>query len=235
MFPYRPVRTGLNFMPKQKTASEHGRQTQQGQESRKRLIEVTIQLICERGIHGTSVGAVCERAGVVKTGLYWHFGSKGGLLAAVIDEVAMLWVDEILADVLLTEAPRQRLDRMIAGLRDIVVNRAHALQVIQAVISESANVSDEVREAVRRLNQRSLDALMKGFGQSLGDDFPDLDMLATTIIALTHGALRQHQIDPENTDLDRMFADMRRTVLVLIFDRLQRMAGVDITKRGDAS
>jgi TetR/AcrR family acrAB operon transcriptional repressor len=220
-------------MPKPKIASVHGRQTEQGQVSRKALIDAAVALICERGIHGTSVGAICERAGVVKTSLYWHFGSKDGLLAAVMDDIASLWVDEILNVVYRVGNPRARLDALIAGLRVVVEKRAQLLQVIQAVISESANVSDEVRDAVRRLNTLSLDAIAQGYRDTLGMDLPDLDLLANTIIALTHGALRQYQIDPENTDLDRLFEDMKRTAVVILNERIRRTLGKDVLDTGE--
>ena len=62
------------------SAHAPSRKTARGEASRRRILDAATQLICERGYSGTSVDAVCKRAGVVKTALYWHFGSKSGLL-----------------------------------------------------------------------------------------------------------------------------------------------------------
>ena len=59
----------------------------------------------------------------------------------------------------------------------------------------------------------------------LGRRMPDLDLLAHTIIALIHAAQRRHQLHPEE-DLGRLFADLRRVVLVLIANRVERAGGV---------
>jgi AcrR family transcriptional regulator len=49
--------------------------TAQGAASRERLLDAAIELIAERGYSASSVEALCRRAGVAKTALYWHFGS----------------------------------------------------------------------------------------------------------------------------------------------------------------
>jgi len=48
------------------------------------LIAVAETVFAERGIAATSMEEIAERAGVTKPILYTHFGSKDGLLAAVI-------------------------------------------------------------------------------------------------------------------------------------------------------
>src|SRR5512139_1920915 len=45
--------------------SEHGRQT------RDRILEAAIELIAERGFAATSIDALCQRACVVRTAIYW--------------------------------------------------------------------------------------------------------------------------------------------------------------------
>ena len=54
--------------------------TAHGELSREKILAAAIALFSDRGFAGTSVADVCERAGVVKTALYWHFENKEGLL-----------------------------------------------------------------------------------------------------------------------------------------------------------
>ena len=51
----------------------------------RQLLEVAEAVFAERGIAAASMEEIADRAGVTKPILYDHFGSKDGLLAAVID------------------------------------------------------------------------------------------------------------------------------------------------------
>lgn len=51
----------------------------------RQLLQVAEAVFAERGIGATSMDEVAERAGVTKPVLYNHFGSKDGLLAALIE------------------------------------------------------------------------------------------------------------------------------------------------------
>src|SRR5512134_3808416 len=84
--------------------TDHGRtpirgaattKTAQGALSREKILDAAVELIADRGYSATSVDALCKKAGIVKTALYWHFGSKEGLLAAVLERVAGEWTEEI--------------------------------------------------------------------------------------------------------------------------------------------
>ena len=50
----------------------------------RQLLEVAEEVFAERGIAAASMDEIAERAGITKPVLYDHFGSKDGLLAAVI-------------------------------------------------------------------------------------------------------------------------------------------------------
>ena len=52
---------------------------------RAQLIGVTWELLAERGVEKVTMGEVASRAGVASGLLYHYFGSKEGLLAAVVD------------------------------------------------------------------------------------------------------------------------------------------------------
>lgn len=49
-------------------------------DSRKELIDVAIDIIMESGIDALRIDDVCERVGVSKGSLYWHFGDRNGLI-----------------------------------------------------------------------------------------------------------------------------------------------------------
>ncbi|MGW1026462.1 TetR/AcrR family transcriptional regulator [Streptomyces sp. NPDC002577] len=67
------------------------RTSRQGDESRKRILEATLEIAAERGYDGTSVALVTERTGLPASSIYWHFGNKDGLVAAVLEHSYRAW------------------------------------------------------------------------------------------------------------------------------------------------
>ena len=215
------------------------RKTARGEASHRRILDAAISLICERGYSGTSVDAVCKRAGVVKTALYWHFGSKAGLLAAIIHEITEQWVDDLENQATGGDTPIERLDTMLAGFRLMITERQHSLQIVAAIVAEPANIEPEVMEAVRWLNEHGLTTIAKGFQESIGVPVPTARLMAHTITSLMHGIHRQHVVQPGGVDLDAYFYDMKRTILASVEERfkrskdqLERTASVD-NRRAD--
>ena len=58
---------------------------------RDRLIEAATRLFCRYGVNSVGVDAIVEAAGTAKTTLYKVFGSKDGLVEAVLDREGKVW------------------------------------------------------------------------------------------------------------------------------------------------
>ena len=194
----------------------------EGPGSRRRILDATIALACERGFAGTSIRSICEKVGLAKTAIYWHFGSKEGLIGAVIEDVTATWIDEIERAVAHGGTPEERLDRLVESLQHLVEHRPDLFRIVLVPIIESATVAPEVRDTMRRLTDRAIDAIVRGYREVLGFDMPDMDLVGHTIIGMTHAALRRKLMDPD-ADLDRLFADLRRTMDMLTRDRMKQV------------
>ena len=192
--------------------------TPQGASSREKILDAAVELIAERGYSATSVDALCRRAGIVKTALYWHFGSKEGLLAAVIDRVASAWIDELRSTVSRAGEPRERLAVALAGMRRIVEQRPELLRLLLSVLLERAEGDDETRAALQRAFLRARRAIVETI-EATTPGVRDPDLIAHTIVSLMQGALLLRLADPEGTDLDRVFAEIERTVVLVMADR----------------
>ena len=197
--------------------------TTRGAQTRQAILDASIELVCEYGYAGTSVSMVCKKVGIAKTALYWHFGSKSGLMAAVLDEVTSSWITELEERSNRGGTPQEQLDGLVNGLRELVQERSHLFRIILIPVMESGTVEPELREITRALTQQAIEAIAGGFNQSAGFELPDSEMLAHTIISLTHGALRRLLMEPE-VDLEPFFEDLHRTIRVLVADRLRRLA-----------
>ena len=191
-----------------------------GAASRQRIRDAAIALVSERGVAATSVGEICERAGVAKTALYWHFGSKEGLLADLMQEVGTHWIEAIQKQVYLEGDPFQRVERLVGGWRQILEAEPQLIRLPMVLQLEQGEASAERREALLRVLRRAEDALVQGIHDTLGCEIESPELVAQTILALLQGALLRLVVDPEGADLDRTFAELRRTILLVMWDRL---------------
>lgn len=86
---------------------------------RKRLIEAASRLFCRYGINAVGVDAVVTEAGTAKASLYKNFGSKEGLVEAVLAHEGQVWREWFLGALLEGEAPaREKLQRIFPLLRE---------------------------------------------------------------------------------------------------------------------
>ena len=66
---------------------------------RERLIEAARRLFCRYGVNSVGVDAIVEAAGTAKTTLYKLFGSKDGLVEAVLECEGRAWRTWFLAEI----------------------------------------------------------------------------------------------------------------------------------------
>ena len=81
-------------------------------ETRDRLLSAARSAIAEQGIEGASVDTIAERAQRTSGSLYGQFGSKDGLIVALLDESKDVVAESMLADM----AAAASLDERLAAL-----------------------------------------------------------------------------------------------------------------------
>ena len=86
-----------------------------GEETRQAILDEALALCSQVGVSGLSIGALADRAGMSKSGLFAHFGSKEELQIAVLREGQQRFIDTVVRPAL--KAPRG-----IARLRAILAN-----------------------------------------------------------------------------------------------------------------
>jgi len=63
------------------------KKAEQGQATRRELIDIATRLFVAHGYQGTSIDAVLREAGISRGALYHHFADKAALFEAVLDRV----------------------------------------------------------------------------------------------------------------------------------------------------
>lgn len=124
---------------------------------REQIIDAATLLLGREGYGALSVSAVCKLADVSAPSLYWHFGNKEGLLAAVLkhslrrDADAFLTMD-------ITEVPRhEAFERYLGALRNIVVSERPNNWVILSSLSEARHAAPEIIEIIAEARRRQVE------------------------------------------------------------------------------
>jgi TetR/AcrR family transcriptional regulator len=100
---------------------------------RTRLLNAAVHVFDRKGYAGASVREVAELAGVTKPALYYHFGSKEGLLLAVLRQAAAQFGDAVARAVARQGAARQRIVALCEDIYGLFGENVPVARVAHAV------------------------------------------------------------------------------------------------------
>lgn len=184
-------------------------------ETRARLLQAAAALLAERGVEAVSVDAVAEKAGRTSGAVYAHFGSKQGMLLALLDE----WRQSLLAVVAAEfERTADLTGRLRAVARDVVVSPSDDTRRLMALERELWRTAARDRQVARAMRARAADAqsrMTRGFAAwkeaGLIDRTADPATMASAFRAMVAGLETAQRIDPV-LDVDRATAALALVV-----------------------
>ena len=169
-------------------------------ETRARLLAAAAELFADQGVDAVSVDAVAEAAGRTSGAVYAHFGSKQGLLLALLEN----WKDTVrtvlLAEVAVTDSPQGQLAAVwdnVAGTADAASGRwallEHELWLRAARDPEVADVLRGRDAEARRFSAHQL----AGWTSAVGSrPAAEPEGLAVLMKALLTGLAMQRRLEP---------------------------------------
>jgi AcrR family transcriptional regulator len=99
-------------------------QKERTEETRKRLVEAAVAALLELGAARATVSEICKRAEVTSGALHHHFGSKAGLMGAVVQRLFRTFTDE--HDSVGPDAPLEdRIARLVDHYWEIYFNESY--------------------------------------------------------------------------------------------------------------
>ncbi len=123
-----------------------------GRRSREEILDAAARVMAARGYAGTSMSVLVDETGIPKSAIYHHFGSKAGLLAAVMERGARGFFDamtEAHREPPSTGTPRDRLEWYFQRTGEVWVHRAEFLRLLMLlVLSDEAAEAPEAMETV---------------------------------------------------------------------------------------
>ncbi|MCE7885432.1 MAG: TetR/AcrR family transcriptional regulator [Actinobacteria bacterium ATB1] len=198
-----------------------------GAESKARILSTTRSLMAERGYAATAIGAICAETGLPPTSIYWHFGSKEGLLAQVVEDSATEWISELEDAV-----PRGHgvtLDRALAALVGSIRRKPEILRLMLMMGLDRSHPDTSVRESVKGVRRHARELLARRIAELLPLDRSEAvetayENLARFVLVLTDGILLAQEIDGEDEAVDRLVDMMRTSLLAVGSSELQQAA-----------
>ena len=147
-----------------------GVQHRQSEESRRRILEATLELAAERGYEGTTIAQVSKRSGLPSGSVYWHFENKDSLFAALIEQSFEEWAQQ-------TGWSKESGPPSQRGLDDFMRERltaddfTHGFWRLGLLLSLERRMADSVaRQRFLQIRRRMLDVLTRWWSNLLPDD-----------------------------------------------------------------
>jgi AcrR family transcriptional regulator len=186
---------------------------QQGEQSREQILDATEMLMGTRGYAATSISDIRKACGLPASSIYWHFGSKDGVLAAVMERGAQRYFAAIPAEV----AVERQLDA-------VVNQQSQHPDFLRLFLLLSLERSDDpaVAEVVRRVRDTAISRFRDAIAQLLPADVEEqtaqgvLAELAAMAVALSDGIFLAVHLEPDTTNVDLMYRRLYQTLTALI-------------------
>lgn len=176
----------------------------EGARTRERVLEAAAALIAEQGYAATSIAQISQRSKANPASIYWAFGSKEGLFAAVMERAA--------ASFFTTLAPPRRGDpwSWLAAQAAAFAEGPEFLRLLLVLSLERRAGDPLVLEAARRVRTYASDALATFYAEAFAISDPlrhraVCEPLARFTLMLLDGVFVASRIEPDTTDLHRAF------------------------------
>lgn len=191
----------------------------EGARTRERILGAAAELIAGQGYAATSITQISQRSGANPASIYWAFGSKEGLLAAVMERAAESFFR--------TLAPPRRGEiwTWLAGMAEAFAEGPEFLRLLLVLSLERRGGDPLVLEAARRVRTIAITVLASAYDDAFAIADPVrqravCERLARFTLMLFDGVFVASQIEPDATDLRQAFA----TIAVAVQATGERLA-----------
>ena len=213
---------------KDPTPKRANKRLAQGAKSRDEILDAASRMMSSRGYEGTSVADIARESGLPNSSIYWHFNSKAGILAAVMERGAESFFAEVeLADEPDTDDPVDYLRWALHRSSERFVAHPEFLRLF--ILLLLSNQDPEIHEIVQRVRQHGEASLRQLIERAFrpvdeGRAATIADQLTPYALALFDGAFLATQASStvSHSDLmDRLAADLAQQGSELLHTRAQ--------------
>lgn len=207
---------------------------EQGEQTRRTIIDVTTRLFATRGYAGTSLDLIAKEARTSKSSIFWHFENKEDLLFTVVDRAMSEWEVKAGSEILAQPDPPRQLSKLIDLYRELAQDRPDTLRLLLGLLLETADANQDVKRRFQRMYQGYRTSIQIVIEEGVAANFFDKSVpsehLAAMTLAIFDGLFVQWFLDPEAVP-DEIFDSVKRAIFGLVMpgkpipDAVSRQSG----------
>jgi AcrR family transcriptional regulator len=177
---------------------------QQGESSRELILDATERLMATRGYAATSISDIRKACGLPASSIYWHFGSKEGVLAAVMERGAVRFFASIPNHGDTAASPG--VDVQLATTAKLLAEHPEFLRLVY----------------LRRVRDSAIAGFRSAIATLLPPDAPParadrvVGELTALAVAMSDGVFFADHLEPDFTDVERMYRRLFQAVTALL-------------------
>ena len=176
----------------------------EGAQTRERVLAVAATLLAQQGYAATSISQICKAADALPASIYWAFGSKEGLFAAVMERQAEVFFEAL--PVITRSDLAADADQMTRMFEDT----PEFLRLMLVLTLERRDGDPAILEAARRVRSRAVERIAAALEQTVTLKDPErvstiCRKAARFSLMLLDGAFVARQIDADATKTHELF------------------------------
>ncbi|MCY4041596.1 MAG: TetR family transcriptional regulator [Gammaproteobacteria bacterium] len=189
------------------TQDQPKRRTQRERRARseRQIIRAAADLFAEQGFLRTTLNQIGSAAGYTGGLVSHRFGSKEGLLQAVVEQMGSRFRDEQLNEALHAARAVESLERLIEVYLNEVVVREKRIRTLYVVVGAALAAVPEIRDGVKALNEAAREMLVnlieRGQQESVFRKDVDAKDAACAALGILRGVVMQYLADSDAVDL----------------------------------
>ncbi|THJ35280.1 TetR/AcrR family transcriptional regulator [Lampropedia aestuarii] len=158
------------------------------QQTRHAILNAAMRLVAQVGLEGLSIGGLADEAGMSKSGVFAHFGSREELQIAVVAHYHQNFQDEVFWPALKEPRGLPRLERMVRLWMQRIASTADS----GIFISGAVDFDDRpgpVRDALKQSVRTWMSAVQRAVSQSQAEGQLRRDIEAQQMVFEIHGLI----------------------------------------------
>ncbi len=188
----------------------------QGDNSRELILDATERLMGTRGYAATAISDICKACGLPASSIYWHFGSKEGVLAAVMERGAARFFAAI--------PDRDQaggVEHQVAATGRLLAQHPDFLRLFY-LLSLERSADPTVAALVRQVRDTAIAGFRDAIATLVPADVPSqkatrvVDELTALAVAISDGVFLADHLEPDSTDVERMYRRLFQAVVALL-------------------
>ena len=188
--------------------------------STSRLLDAAAELIAEGGYDRMTLAAIGERAGYSHGLVSGRFGSKEGLLWALIDRMVNDWRESLLLPAVGDTTGAEALHTMLNALHDSWQRIPARMRALSGLMFEALLpvpiLHHHVAQLHRELRRSVQDTVEGGIADGSVGEATDAAAVSRLLVGALRGAVYQALLDPEGLAIKQALADVHTLVDVLL-------------------